>query len=57
MIKNGDFFLSSTSGKLVALYSCYHGYILKGASEIVCEGNQWNGLPPECTGMGLILLL
>lgn len=50
----GTFFFTSTSGKLVAQYSCYHGYILKGASEI-CEGNLWNGLPPECTGMGLIL--
>ncbi|XP_044231397.1 thyroid peroxidase [Thunnus albacares] len=49
-IKNGDFILSSTSGKLVALYSCYHGFKLKGAAAIVCEGNQWSDQPPQCTG-------
>uniref|UniRef100_UPI0037E78C7E thyroid peroxidase n=1 Tax=Semicossyphus pulcher TaxID=241346 RepID=UPI0037E78C7E len=50
-IKNGDFILSSMTGKLVALYSCYHGFKLKGAAAIVCEGNQWNGQPPQCTGI------
>ncbi|XP_071327314.1 thyroid peroxidase [Trachinotus anak] len=49
-IKNGDFILSSTSGKLVALYSCYHGFKLKGAAAILCEGNQWRDQPPQCTG-------
>uniref|UniRef100_A0A8C4D7C8 Sushi domain-containing protein n=1 Tax=Dicentrarchus labrax TaxID=13489 RepID=A0A8C4D7C8_DICLA len=49
-IKNGDFILSSTSGKLVAQYSCYHGFKLKGAAAIVCEGNQWSDQPPQCTG-------
>ncbi|XP_070776787.1 thyroid peroxidase [Enoplosus armatus] len=48
-IKNGDFVLSSTSGKLVALYSCYHGFKLKGATAIVCEGNRWSDQPPQCT--------
>ncbi|XP_068574237.1 thyroid peroxidase-like [Cebidichthys violaceus] len=50
MIQNGDFILSSTNGKLVALYSCYHGFKLKGAAAIVCEGNQWSDQPPQCTG-------
>ncbi|XP_037652272.1 thyroid peroxidase [Sebastes umbrosus] len=49
-IKNGDFILSSTNGKLVALYSCYHGFKLKGAAAIVCEGNRWSDQPPQCTG-------
>ncbi|XP_029316795.1 thyroid peroxidase [Cottoperca gobio] len=49
-IKNGDFILSNTYGKLVALYSCYHGFKLKGAAAIVCEGNQWSNQPPQCTG-------
>nr|XP_020464352.1 thyroid peroxidase [Monopterus albus] len=49
-IKNGDFILSSTSGKLVALYSCYHGFKLKGTAAVVCEGNRWGGQPPQCTG-------
>ncbi|XP_039993085.1 thyroid peroxidase isoform X2 [Xiphias gladius] len=49
-IKNGDFILSSTSGKLVALYSCYHGFKLKGAASIVCERNRWSDQPPQCTG-------
>ncbi|XP_042356758.1 thyroid peroxidase [Plectropomus leopardus] len=49
-IKNGDFILSSTYGKLVALYSCYHGFKLKGAAAIVCEGNRWSDQPPQCTG-------
>lgn len=53
-IKNGDFILSSTSGKLVALYSCYHGFKLRGASSIVCERNQWSDQPPQCTGMSTI---
>ncbi|XP_067337021.1 thyroid peroxidase [Channa argus] len=48
-IKNGDFILSSTSGKLVALYSCYHGFKLKGAAAVVCEGNLWSDQPPQCT--------
>lgn len=50
MIKNGDFILSSTNGKLVALYSCYHGFKLKGAAAVVCQGNQWSDQPPQCTG-------
>nr|XP_046269407.1 thyroid peroxidase-like [Scatophagus argus] len=49
-IRNGDFILSSTSGKLVAQYSCYHGFKLKGAAAIVCEGNRWSDQPPQCTG-------
>ncbi|KAK5916372.1 hypothetical protein CgunFtcFv8_011362 [Champsocephalus gunnari] len=49
-IKNGDFILSSTSGKLVALYSCYHGFKLKGAAAIICEENRWSNHPPQCTG-------
>ncbi|XP_078031505.1 thyroid peroxidase, partial [Epinephelus lanceolatus] len=49
-IKNGDFILSSSYGKLVALYSCYHGFKLKGAAAIVCEGNRWSDQPPQCTG-------
>ncbi|KAM6968604.1 thyroid peroxidase [Tautogolabrus adspersus] len=49
-IKNGDFILSSVTGKLVALYSCYHGFKLKGAAAITCEGNQWSDYPPQCTG-------
>ncbi|XP_033991053.1 thyroid peroxidase-like [Trematomus bernacchii] len=49
-IKNGDFILSSTSGKLVALYSCYHGFKLKGAAAIICEENRWSNQPPQCTG-------
>uniref|UniRef100_A0A7N6A7M0 Sushi domain-containing protein n=1 Tax=Anabas testudineus TaxID=64144 RepID=A0A7N6A7M0_ANATE len=48
-IKNGDFILSSTSGKLVASYSCYHGFKLKGVAAIVCEGNKWSNQPPQCT--------
>ncbi|XP_074548684.1 thyroid peroxidase [Halichoeres trimaculatus] len=48
-IQNGDFILSSVSGKVVALYSCYHGYKIKGAAAIACEGNQWSGQPPQCT--------
>ncbi|KAF3701443.1 Thyroid peroxidase [Channa argus] len=50
-IKNGDFILSSTSGKLVALYSCYHGFKLKGAAAVVCEGNLWSDQPPQCTAV------
>lgn len=50
-IKNGDFILSSTSGKLVAEYSCYHGFKLKGAAAIDCEGNRWSDQPPQCTGI------
>ncbi|XP_062413286.1 thyroid peroxidase [Pungitius pungitius] len=49
-IKNGDFILSPTNGKLVALYSCYHGFKLKGAAAVVCQGNQWSDQPPQCTG-------
>lgn len=52
-IKNGDFILSSTSGKPVARYSCYHGFKLKGAAAIVCEGNRWSDQPPRCAGMTL----
>ncbi|KAG7509840.1 thyroid peroxidase [Solea senegalensis] len=49
-IKNGDFTLSSSSGKLAALYSCYHGFQLKGAAALVCEGNRWSDKPPQCKG-------
>ncbi|XP_047183230.1 gamma-2-syntrophin isoform X1 [Scophthalmus maximus] len=54
-IENGDFILSSTSGKLVALYSCYHGFQLKGAAALVCEGNRWSNRPPQCEGMSTII--
>ena len=50
-IKNGDFILSSLSGKLVAQYSCYHGFKLRGAAAVVCEGKQWSDQPPQCTSM------
>ncbi|XP_068608140.1 thyroid peroxidase [Brachionichthys hirsutus] len=49
-IENGDFVLSSASGKLVAHYSCYHGFNSIGATTIVCEGNRWNAQPPLCAG-------
>ncbi|KAM6912777.1 thyroid peroxidase [Xenentodon cancila] len=48
-IKNGDFTLTAKSGKLIALYSCYHGFKLEGTVEMVCEGNQWSGETPHCT--------
>lgn len=48
-IKNGDFILTSKSGRLTAMYSCYHGFKLEGGVEIVCEGNQWSSEPPHCT--------
>ncbi|XP_070403291.1 thyroid peroxidase isoform X1 [Nothobranchius furzeri] len=47
-IKNGDFIFSSKSGKLTALYSCYHGFTLEGAAEIFCEGDRWSDGPPRC---------
>ncbi|XP_075304739.1 thyroid peroxidase [Odontesthes bonariensis] len=49
-IKNGDYILAWKSGKLTALYSCYHGFKLKGAAETVCGGNRWSVEPPHCTG-------
>ncbi|XP_062326259.1 thyroid peroxidase [Osmerus eperlanus] len=49
-IEHGDYILSSTPNKLVALYSCYHGYTLKGNVEIVCTENGWSGQPPQCSG-------
>lgn len=48
MVDNGDFILSSTSGKLVAHYSCYHGFQLRGAAAIVCEGTRWSDQAPRC---------
>lgn len=48
MVDNGDFILSSTSGKLVAHYSCYHGFRLRGTAAIVCEGTRWSDQPPRC---------
>lgn len=56
-IQDGDFILSSTSGKLVAQYSCYHGFKLKGPSAIVCEGNRWSDQPPQCTGTWTIFAI
>ena len=53
-IRNGDFILSSAAGKLVALYSCYHGFQLKGAAALACEGNQWSDEAPQCKGMSTI---
>ncbi|XP_047467261.1 thyroid peroxidase [Mugil cephalus] len=50
-IKNGVYILSSISGKLTALYSCYHGFKLEGAVAIVCEGNRWSDQPPQCTAI------
>ncbi|XP_029683404.1 thyroid peroxidase-like isoform X3 [Takifugu rubripes] len=47
-VENGDFILSSTSGKLAAHYSCYHGFQLRGAAAIVCEGTRWSDPPPRC---------
>lgn len=47
-IENGDFILASASGKLVAHYSCYHGFQLTGAAAIACEGAEWRHRPPRC---------
>lgn len=52
IIKNGDFILSSASGRPVARYSCYHGFKLVGAATIVCEGDRWSQQPPRCAGNG-----
>ncbi|XP_034530636.1 thyroid peroxidase [Notolabrus celidotus] len=49
VIQNGDFILSSFPGKLVALYSCYHGFKLRGSAAIVCEGSWWSDQAPQCT--------
>lgn len=55
-IRNGDFIFSSQSGKLTVLYSCYHGFKLEGAAEIVCEGNQWSNEAPRCTCEWMFLI-
>ncbi|KAL0969374.1 hypothetical protein UPYG_G00226210 [Umbra pygmaea] len=47
-IAHGDFVFLFTSEEVVALYSCYHGYILTGVAEIVCTENGWSGQPPGC---------
>ncbi|XP_061781050.1 thyroid peroxidase [Nerophis lumbriciformis] len=49
-IKHGDYVLSSIPGKLLALYSCHHGFELTGAAVIFCEGHQWSNQPPQCDG-------
>ncbi|XP_030212959.1 thyroid peroxidase [Gadus morhua] len=47
-IKNGDFLLFSSSGKLVAHYICYHGFRLKGTDKLECNESGWSDPPPEC---------
>lgn len=49
-IRNGDFILSSASGRPVARYSCYHGFKLVGGATIVCEAGRWSQQPPRCAG-------
>ncbi|XP_016887009.1 thyroid peroxidase isoform X2 [Cynoglossus semilaevis] len=51
-IENGDFILSSSSGRLTALYHCHHGYHLTGnAAAAVCEDSQWTDERPLCKSM------
>nr|XP_061798646.1 thyroid peroxidase-like [Nerophis lumbriciformis] len=47
-IENGDYVLLSLPSKLVALYSCYHGFKLEGDATIDCEGHQWSNKFPNC---------
>ncbi|XP_077425824.1 thyroid peroxidase [Vanacampus margaritifer] len=47
-IDNGDYVLFLLAGKLVALYSCYHGFKLTDDALITCEGNQWSDKLPHC---------
>ncbi|MBN3301551.1 PERT peroxidase, partial [Amia calva] len=55
VIENGDFVLCSTSGKSVVAYSCYFGYHLEGAEEIICTDSGWSADPPSCIGKLLFL--
>ncbi|XP_049597258.1 thyroid peroxidase isoform X1 [Syngnathus scovelli] len=48
-IDNGDYILLKLAGKLVTLYSCYHGFRLTGGDALIaCEGDQWSGKLPHC---------
>ncbi|XP_048829891.1 thyroid peroxidase isoform X2 [Brienomyrus brachyistius] len=49
-LENGDFVFCSISGKLVAAYSCRHGYRLEGQEEILCTERGWSSQPPICKG-------
>ncbi|XP_016518015.1 thyroid peroxidase isoform X3 [Poecilia formosa] len=53
-VDNGDFLFSSRSGKLTALYACFHGFQLEGAAEAVCEGGVWSADPPCCSETRLV---
>ncbi|XP_043997944.1 thyroid peroxidase isoform X2 [Gambusia affinis] len=55
-VDNGDFLFSSRSGKLTALYNCFHGFQLEGAAEAVCEGGVWSADPPRCSETRLVAL-
>ncbi|XP_036065893.1 thyroid peroxidase [Oryzias melastigma] len=48
-IHNGDYILTFNAGKVTALYSCYHGFMLEGAAEIICEKSEWHPEAPRCT--------
>lgn len=52
-LENGEFVFCSISGKLVAVYSCRHGYRLEGQEEVLCTESGWSSQAPICKGRRL----
>ena len=49
-VDNGNFVHCEESGKLVLVYSCFHGYKLQGQEQVTCTQNGWDSEPPVCKG-------
>ncbi|KAM5318229.1 thyroid peroxidase [Glossophaga mutica] len=48
-VENGDFVLCGEAGRRVLVYSCRHGFELRGPEQLTCTPQGWDSQPPVCT--------
>uniref|UniRef100_A0A8C3WJG6 Thyroid peroxidase n=1 Tax=Catagonus wagneri TaxID=51154 RepID=A0A8C3WJG6_9CETA len=47
-VENGGFLLCEELGKRVLVFSCRHGFRLRGPEQITCSPRGWDSPPPSC---------
>ncbi|XP_023974729.1 thyroid peroxidase [Physeter macrocephalus] len=47
-VEDGDFLLCEESGRRVLVFSCRHGFQLRGPEQIACTRRGWDSQPPVC---------
>ena len=46
--RNGDITMITTNAQQVAIFSCDHGYTMRGSHVLKCNNGEWNSPQPTC---------